>query len=193
MRATLSVAGMYTIDSTIFDRLALPANMSKPVVVENILYETQELECLVPDPDALKEWIGTWSAKQLPIWTKLQATLNLDYNPIANYDRTETETFTHQEEGSDTSSGGDTTEGYTAGFNDAATSANTPASKTVSRLGSTVTSARSYTDGRTVCAYGNIGVTTTQEMITMEREVVQFNLIDYIVTDFKNQFCLLVY
>lgn len=40
---------------------------------------------------------------------------------------------------------------------------------------------------------GNIGVTTTQSMIAEEREIVQFNLIDYIVRDFKNHFCILIY
>lgn len=40
---------------------------------------------------------------------------------------------------------------------------------------------------------GNIGVTTTQEMIKQEREVVQFNVMDYIINDFKRRFCLMVY
>lgn len=193
MRATISLAALYNWDQTIFDNLALPQNVSKEVVVYNTLYETQELECTIPDPDRLKEAIGNWSSTMLYSWTKLQATLNLDYDPIANYDRTETETISHEETGSDTSSGGDTTNGYTAGFNDAGTYANVPASKTVSTLGSTVSSERDFTDSRTMRARGNIGVTTTQEMITQEREVAQFNLINHIVNDIKNQFCLLVY
>lgn len=193
MRATISLAALYNWDQTIFDNLALPQNVSKEVVVYNTLYETQELECAIPDPDRLKEAIGNWSSTMVGIWTKLQATLNLVYDPIANYDRTETETISHEETGSDTSSGGDTTHGYTAGFNDAGTYANVPASKTVSQLGSTVSSERDFTDSRTMRARGNIGVTTTQEMITQEREVAQFNLINHIVNDIKNQFCLLVY
>lgn len=193
MRATISLAALYNWDQTIFDNLALPQNVSKEVVVYNALYETQELECAIPDPDRLKEAIGNWSSTMVGIWTKLQNTLNLSYDPIANYDRTETETISHEETGSDTSSGGDTAHGYTAGFNDAGTYANVPASKTVSQLGSTVSSERDFTDTRTMQARGNIGVTTTQEMITQEREVAQFNLINHIVNDIKNQFCLLVY
>ena len=42
-------------------------------------------------------------------------------------------------------------------------------------------------------AFGNIGVTTTQQMIQQEREVVQFNIYDYITESFKNRFCILVY
>ena len=40
---------------------------------------------------------------------------------------------------------------------------------------------------------GNIGVTTTQQMINEEREVDKFNLMDYIIDSFKKRFCLLVY
>lgn len=40
---------------------------------------------------------------------------------------------------------------------------------------------------------GNIGVTTTQKMIREERDVVQFNTIDYITQSFKKRFCVMVY
>lgn len=40
---------------------------------------------------------------------------------------------------------------------------------------------------------GNIGVTTTQQMISAEREVAMFNIIDFIINDFKERFCLLIY
>lgn len=40
---------------------------------------------------------------------------------------------------------------------------------------------------------GNIGITTTQHMIKEQREVVQFNIIDVIIKDFIDRFCLKVY
>lgn len=40
---------------------------------------------------------------------------------------------------------------------------------------------------------GNIGVTTTQRMISAEREIAVFNIIDFIINDFKERFCLLIY
>lgn len=40
---------------------------------------------------------------------------------------------------------------------------------------------------------GNIGVTTTQAMITEQREIVQFNLYAYIIQSFKHKFCVMVY
>lgn len=42
-------------------------------------------------------------------------------------------------------------------------------------------------------AFGNIGVTTTQQMIESQREVVMFNLYDLIIKQFAAEFLLLVY
>lgn len=41
--------------------------------------------------------------------------------------------------------------------------------------------------------YGNIGVTTTQAMIREERQVSEFDIIAYIINDFKKRFCIMVY
>lgn len=40
---------------------------------------------------------------------------------------------------------------------------------------------------------GNIGITTTQQMIEAERELVRFNIYDVIIESFKQRFCLLNY
>lgn len=41
--------------------------------------------------------------------------------------------------------------------------------------------------------YGNIGVTMSQALIEAERNLVKFNIYDYIINDFKNRFCILTY
>lgn len=41
--------------------------------------------------------------------------------------------------------------------------------------------------------YGNIGVTTTQQMIEAERALVRFNIYDVIIESFKDRFCILLY
>ena len=41
--------------------------------------------------------------------------------------------------------------------------------------------------------HGNIGVTTSQQMIEEERRVVMFNITQVIVDDFKQRFCLMIY
>lgn len=49
------------------------------------------------------------------------------------------------------------------------------------------------TRGRTLHTHGNIGTMTVQQMIREEREIAEFNLVDYIVDSFKQRFCILVY
>lgn len=45
----------------------------------------------------------------------------------------------------------------------------------------------------TLHAHGNIGVTTTQNMIRQQRNIDLFNVYDIIIEDFKMRFCILVY
>ena len=40
---------------------------------------------------------------------------------------------------------------------------------------------------------GNIGVTTTQQMLEQERAIAQFNMIEFITESFKKRFCLMIY
>lgn len=40
---------------------------------------------------------------------------------------------------------------------------------------------------------GNIGLTSTQQLIQEQREVVKFNILDYIINEFRDRFCLKVY
>lgn len=67
----------------------------------------------------------------------------------------------------------------------------------------TITDARDLTDKEMTTGtsksvhtgriHGNIGVTTSQQMIESQRQVVLFNTIDYIVNEFKTRFCLCIY
>lgn len=52
-----------------------------------------------------------------------------------------------------------------------------------------------YTDTfkHTLHTHGNIGVTTTQQMIEAERESVRYNLIEEIASDYQIAFCLDIY
>lgn len=56
-----------------------------------------------------------------------------------------------------------------------------------------VNGGRSGRHTRTGRAHGNIGVTTSQQMIQSERDLVVFNLYDVIAESFIENFCLMVY
>lgn len=168
--AWLSIAGMYAYDNTIFDGLALPEGVNKDALIFNLLSETAELEILYPDAPFMKEMLKMWSAKELSVWERMYKTTTLEYNPIENYDRIEE--FTDVNSGHAIS--------RVAGFNE----------NSLTPSGDGNTNSTSTRTGRT---HGNVGVTTSQQMIEAERKVSEFNIIDYIVQSFKRRFCIMVY
>lgn len=214
----LSVSGLYQYDDTIFDNLHIPEELDKPTLVAWILTECAELEILLPDPDVFKESINYWSLAQRPIWQKLYDSTQFEYNPIWNKDGTYTETRNLANSDTETrnlaksnlqtrnlaSSANTTGTGKVSAYNSSSfenasqdvvlgTGSDTG---TVNDAGSdTGTITRGGTDTGTVTRRetGNIGVTTTQQMIKEEREVVQFDIYKYIVESFKSMYCLGVY
>lgn len=226
--ATLSILGMYNYNPGIFDLFSLPDGINKDDIITNICGELAELELLYPNYEVLRALIGVWSRTSLYKWEKLYKTMLLEYNPIDNYDRTETRTLnskgtgTGKDSGSDTMTGNSTAGGKDtlkitgtdtekiAGFN---SSPNTLVDKSSitkndtneTTFGKTVNGSQTTNYGKqrtdtfnrddteTIHARGNIGVTTTQQMMEQERNIADFNLYGIITEDFKQRFCLLVY
>lgn len=166
MSATLSLLGLYRYNASLFNGLKLPNSINRDVFIDNLLSECAEFEVLYTDPEFMENMISVWSGKQLSVWEKLEETLNYEYNPISNYDRNE------ESENSGESLG------KVAGFN----------SENLVDASGAETNVK-----RKARMWGNIGVTTTQQMIKEQREVVKFNLSDYIIDEFKRRFCLLIY
>lgn len=202
MRSRLSILGLYRYDEKVFDGLKVPTGVSRSNVINTILLNCAELEVLYPDWDMMQFAIKQWSDRRQDVWTRLQATTQYDYDPIANYDRREEWTDSARgtnkgnvETVTDATVSG-TGEMSTAGFN---TDEYKPhdrneTSGTDSRTGTSSSSGSDTHDsehsGR---VYGNIGVVTTQRLITEQREVSEFNMVEYIAEEFRTEFCLLVY
>ena len=91
--AKLSILGLYQYDNTLFDDMQLPDEINKNHVIYSILSECAEFELLYSDYDFMKFMITLWSEKEIDIWRRLYNTTVLDYNPINNYNKTETETI----------------------------------------------------------------------------------------------------
>lgn len=214
MKAFLTTWGLYQADKTIFDKFHIPKALDKDQLVNYILMETMELETLYPAPKWFSRVIDVWSAVKLPYWEELEKTLHYDYNPIHNYDRTEE--WTDEDSGTSSgtgSSSGNSTNNSTNNSTDStvqkATAFNSDAAKETGRAENTGESAgnveANYTTDtdsseqyqktlkRTGHASGNIGVTTTQEMIQAQRDIVRFSVYDAILQDFKGCFCVQVY
>lgn len=196
--ATMSIAGLYLYDSTIFDNLSLPDGIVKDDLITNLLTETAELEIMIPNPDIFKAVCGSWSRRMLPIWKKLYDTTQLTYNPIYNYDRTEEYT-----DGETTNTNGtsnteqtvdSTTEHSVVGFNEtSAALADTNKASGNPKTDTTVKNEQTRNLEHKARMYGNIGVTTSQQMLEAEREVDKFDIYAVIIDDFKKRFCLEVY
>ena len=198
MRATLTIMGMYEWDNTLFDGMSLPDNVPRETMINNILLETAELECIYPSAPFFKTALNMWSAMEVEKWTKLEATQNYDYNPIENYDRNEewSDNATATGTGSTNTSTTTTTSGTNKvwGYNSTASVPQNASESNNSDTGEVTNTASSEQTGtHRGRIHGNIGVTTTQQMITEERKVLDWDIHHYIIDEFKRRFCILVY
>lgn len=225
--AMLTIMGMYDYDSTIFDSLTLPEELNKTTAVEEIIMECAELECLYPSVPFFKRAVGIWSATMQSSFERVWSAVNLEYNPIENYDRQEDETTTgtRQHSGQDVTSGSTNSQRSTADTREITDSGNVTNkiagfdasalvdhdSGTSSRSGTDSASGTDNTTGtertelthgekiadagtRSSRIHGNIGVTTSQQMLESELDLVpRLNFYRYLAEEFKRRFCILVY
>lgn len=179
MPATMSLLGLYNWDSGLFDTVRLPSSVDKARLIHNLLKDCGEFEVVYPQPEIFKIFAASWSEERFPIWRRLEDTMHYDYDPISNYNR--------KEEWEDVTSGesNGSSENQTAGYNSAA--ADVPEGRSSAQSSG---SSKAIRKGR---AYGNIGVTTTQQMIQQERDISMFDMEQLIIDEFKKNFCILIY
>ena len=213
-QTTLSILGLYNYDNTIFDNMYVPTGIDKDLLVSNILLECAELEVLLPEPTIMKQAITFWSNAMASVWDKMQASTEFVYNPIWNKDGvitesrdiTTTRNLGHSSDYTDTHNlthdrDYDSTQSRAA-YNASAfqntekvvdndTLKDTGTLRTAGSDSDTGTIRDAGTISRT--EQGNIGITSTQQLIKEEREVSEFSMYNYLVEAFKKRFCLLVY
>ena len=114
-------------------------------------------------------------------WTRLHDLLNLDYNPIDNYSMSETENTQLKSEANVSNANS------IYAFNDTKA---TPASESNSK---TSTNALLNDNVRELTRKGNIGVTSSQQLINSELELREYNLIEVIYSDIDSILTLKIY
>lgn len=217
------INALLSYDSTIFDNMQLPSGINLDEVVDNIVLKYGNTPLLIPAPEIMKFYIGRWSSKRLAQWNRFKAAIEKQYNPIENYNRTEKSTH-ETDFGHNITSGDSFTHGHIVSTNDdtnygqtienviSADNANAYQSDRKSINGgkdqrdltehhsgvdsSTGSEAHSGKDKETIESQisGNIGVTTSQQMLQSELDLIpKLNLIDYITEDFHSEFCLSIY
>lgn len=124
-------------------------------------------------------------------WLKQWNTLSLNYNPISNYDMTETETsgMTNTSTGSSNTTSGGNASVY--GFN---SSEGVKSNEDSNTSTSSTSSSDIGNSTRTLTRSGNIGVTTSQQMLESERELWMWNFFyDVVFKDLDKVLVLKIY
>lgn len=215
------------MDPTILDGMTIPEGLDLDTLKNNIILECAELEILYSAPSFFRWAVDAWSLKESPTWEKMYKALQIEYNPLENYDRAEewTENGTHstadnwtetKDTKATTNSSGQSSasenrndDHYVTGYNSNAlvkqssdtgitgTTGNNTGSATGTEKGTDThsgTTSGNTTGSRNGRIHGNIGVTTSQQMLKAEFDLApDVNMYNIITRSFRNRFCLLIY
>lgn len=205
--ATMTMIGMYNFDNDLFELLTTPEGIDKQTLIDTILLRSGEFEVMYPDLDFLKYSIGAWSRKWNPTLERWSKALKAEYNPLENYDRQEEWTDNGTSNGSESGSSNGSTSGQTgslttnkASANDAgdaftnkdATAVNGTDS-TTSLGSSSLNKNDSFNNSHKGRIHGNIGVTTSQQMLLSELDLGYWNIYEKIADIFLTEFVLPIY
>ena len=240
--AKITTVGFYqymnAYNNDLFGLLNLPPGIDKDTLVNNIMLRGGEFEVVYSNPDFYKSAIGLWSNKHYRTFEKWINALNIDYNPLENYDRMEewsdsgsrTNTGTVSDSGIRKNTGTQSTESSSKdNFKESGNSTssdeisaynsnsfqndkkNTTNSSNSSETNTTANNTRTdnlsesnsntRTDNlsektnsdRKGRAHGNIGVTTSQQMLQSELDIAKWNIYEQITDLFLSEFCIMVY
>lgn len=218
MQSKITLRGLYNFDNSLFDLLTFPAGIDRDLVINRILNKSEEFELVYSDFEYLKDRIGIWGEIWQRTFSKWVEALNIDYDPLYNYDRHEVykdikksdykdNTKENSSSKSSTTTGSNTssdTEEKVSAY-DAATYSEKQketASATTSQTGSGNANGNINRDANgnsnetiehDAHLFGNIGVTTSQQMLTDQLKVVEWNLYEHISDIFIDEFCILIY
>lgn len=195
----LTLIGLYKFNPAVFSNLNLPAAIDEDTFIDSLLMEYGECPLIYPDYDFMVLAIGAWSRKWYANIERIAAAINAEYNPLHNYDRTET--WTENETGnkesalnSDISENGND-ENLVSAYNE---DEYQPSNKNVyeneksnEETYNEDTTKQNVKSGR---SYGNIGVTESTTMLQHEIDIRRNENLYHIIAElFYKEFCLYVF
>lgn len=185
-------------NSDLFEYLNLPVGINKETLTDNILIKGSDFETLYADPIFIHDAIKTWSNVHYATFERWIKALTIEYNPLENYDRmedwTDNRETTGTGESTSTGTSGSTAENKRSAFDSSTYQPNEE--DTISGTATdTTTNETSGTDDATHSGriHGNIGVTTSQQMLTQELDIGYWNIYERITEMFLRDFTLPVY
>ena len=186
---TISLLGLYGYDNTLFDNMVVPVEIDKDVLINNILLETAELEILYTNPDILKTGIEIWSKKRLHAWQRMATVLYEDYNAFIKIKRDEERTITQTRDLANTNNS--TARDNVNAWDDDSADGTLKDTSTIDSAG---TDTGTVTTHETFHVEGDSAITDAQDVLKKEITVRdEYNLYSYIIKEFIERFCLLVY
>lgn len=169
------IRALLDYDPTIFDDMQMLDDLDIQTAVDHILFKIGDAPLAVPDPAVMKYYIALWSARRLPLWKRYYDAATASYNPIENYDRKEKGTIKYIL--------GSSREQQISADN---VSTYQPDSKSIG--------SGTDTEDRDLTIHGNIGVTTSQQMLGSEFDIIpRLDTYEFIADDFHSEFCLRLY
>lgn len=173
-------------EGSLFDNIQLPAGVDKNTLVDRILQQSVDFETIYPEPGYLKYAIRTFFKIWFRTFDKWARALEINYNPLENYDRHEE--YTNGSRSQASTDGSNTTTGLVTAYDSETLKTNDQSQ------------GRDHTDAEGTASghgqsyiHGNIGVTTSQQMLQAELDVQRFNIYQAITDTFIQEFCILVY
>ena len=207
--------GFYQYDKTLFDGIALPEGIVKENLVAEIMKNSGDLYPYHQVLEYLKRNINYWFSHRLFDFGRIYEALRMEYSPIENYDRKENITRDYENSGIDKASTtlGSSTTSTNVGSNDNENKVSaynesdyTNREKDIQSYNSTVTNTGSGTDTtqteyglkrkevEDVRVHGNIGVTTSQQMIESEMSLrAKYDIYKIISREFEREFLVQIY
>ena len=213
--ARLTLWGIYQYDTTLFDNIVLPDGIDKDNLIANIMRNSGDLYPYHQVPEYLKKNITFWFSRRLFDFERMYEALRVEYSPIENYDRKENTTRNYENSGTDKESTtlGSTTTSTNIGSNDNENKVSaynesdySNREKDTQSYNSTLTNTGSGTDTKQteyglkrkevedIRVHGNIGTTTSQQMIESEMELrAKYDIYKIISREFEREFLVQVY
>lgn len=171
----LSIVTMLKYDPALFDGVDFPPGIDKDAAINAILLQNAELELIYSSIDPLRVALEVWSKTRAWTWKRYAKLAETEYDPIENYNRTE--------ESSTRLSANSNSKTQSAVYNQPEMVDTNAGESSGNNMGET----RSH-------IHGNIGVTTSQQMMEQELAISEkVDIYGFIALDFRRRFCIMVY
>ena len=181
--ARISIRGLYTWDSSLFDGMTIPEELDRDVLVQNIVNDYAEMEVLYPDADFMKDAITQWSQMRYHAWDRMKDVLYEDYDPFINIKRDENRTITQSR---NLSSDGTSTNQVTA-WNSIEFADRERDNSNIKDTGTVTTTEHFHVEG-------DSAITDAQDVLKKEMDArIKYDLYHIIMTEFKERFLLMLY